>query len=133
MPVQRLSVGFKDVSASFKINPISDDLIVLNNERAIARSVRNLIMTVPGEKPFNPNVGSRVTRLLFDPMDEITSSAIRGEIEFTIETFEPRVKLRKVEVKPNEDEQSYDVKITYAIVGIEAEPQQLEFALELTR
>ena len=133
MPVQRLSVGFKDVSASFKINPISDDLIVLNNERAIARSVRNLIMTVPGEKPFNPNVGSRVTRLLFDPMDEITSSAIRGEIEFTIEAFEPRVKLRKVEVKPNEDEQSYDVKITYAIVGIEAEPQQLEFALELTR
>ena len=133
MPVQRLSVGFKDVSASFKINPISDDLIVLNNERAIARSVRNLIMTVPGEKPFNPNVGSRVTRLLFDPMDEITSSAIRGEIEFTIEAFEPRVKLRKVEVTPNHDEQSYDVKITYTIIGIEVEPQQLEFALELTR
>lgn len=133
MPVQRLSVGFKDVSASFKINPISDDLIVLNNERAIARSVRNLIMTVPGEKPFNPTIGSRVTRLLFDPMDEITSNAIRGEIEFTIEAFEPRVKLRKVEVTPNHDEQSYDVKITYTIIGIEVEPQQLEFALELTR
>lgn len=133
MPVQRISKGFKDVSATFKVNPISDDLVVLKNERAIARSLRNLIMTVPGERPFNPTLGSRVSRLLFDPMDEITSTAIRGEIEFTIKAFEPRVKLKDVKVKPNFDENEYDIVITYNIIGIEVDTQQLEFALELTR
>ena len=133
MPVQRISQGFKDISATFKVNPITDDLIVATNASAIARSLRNLVMTVPGERPFNPNLGSGVSRLLFDPMDEMTSLNIRSEIEHTINTFEPRVELLKVEVDPNYEENEYNIVIRFKIIGIEVEPQQLSFALELTR
>ena len=133
MPVQRISQSFRDVSASFKVNPITDDLIVVTNANAIARSIRNLIMTVPGERPFNPALGSNVSRLLFDPMDQMTSMNIRSEIEHTINTFEPRVELLDVIVTPQYDDNAYDIVIKFKIIGIEVEPQQLSFALELTR
>ena len=133
MPVQRISQSFRDVSASFKVNPITDDLIVVTNANAIARSIRNLIMTVPGERPFNPALGSNVSRLLFDPMDQMTSMNIRSEIEHTINKFEERVELLEVIVNPNVDENEYDIIIKFKIIGIEIEPQQLQFALELTR
>ena len=133
MPVQRISQSFRDVSASFKVNPITDDLIVVTDASAIARSIRNLIMTVPGERPFNPTLGSNVSRLLFDPMDQMTSMSIRSEIKHTIRKFEPRVELLEVIVNPNFDENEYDIIIKFKIIGIEIEPQQLQFALELTR
>ena len=133
MPVQRISQSFRDISASFKVNPITDDLIVVTNANAIARSIRNLIMTVPGERPFNPTLGSNVSRLLFDPMDQMTSMNIRSEIEHTIRKFEPRVELLEVIVNPNYDGNEYDIIIKFKIIGIEIEPQQLQFALELTR
>ena len=133
MPVQRISQGFKDISASFKVNPITDDLIVTTNASAIARSIRNLVMTVPGERPFNPDLGSGVSRLLFDPMDSMTSLNIKSEIEHTINRFEPRAELLDVLVTPNYDENEYDIVIKYKVIGIEVEAQQLSFALELTR
>ena len=133
MPVQRISKGFKDISATFKVNPITDDLFVAIDASAIARSIRNLIMTVPGERPFNPTLGSSVSRLLFDPMDQMTSLNIQNEIEHTINTFEPRVELLGVLVTPNYDENEYDIVIKYKVIGIEVEAQQLSFALELTR
>ena len=66
MPVERISRGFKDISMSFEVNPINDDLITVKNRTAIARSIRNLIFTVPGERFFNPILGSEVRGLLFD-------------------------------------------------------------------
>ena len=133
MPVQRISKAFKDLSASFKINPLKRDLIELTNENAIARSVRNLVFTNRGDVPFNPFLGSRVNEILFDPMDQITSNSLKEEIEDTIESFEPRVKLREVQVNPDYDEGQYDVIIRYDIIGIEVDPQQLSFALVPTR
>ena len=133
MPVERISKGFKDISASFQVNPINDDLIAIKNENAIARSVRNLVFTIPGDKPFQPLIGSRVSEMLFDPMDELSSASIQREIESTIINYEPRVKLGEVQVNPDYDGNLYNVVIQYFIVGIEAEPQQLSFALELTR
>mgnify|MGYP001194938578 FL=1 len=133
MPVQRVSRGFKDVSASFKINPINSDVIILKNENAISRSIRNLIFTLPGEKPFQPTVGSNVTRLLFENLDKLTASSIKSEIEFTINNFEPRVRLTNVKVTPNFDNNAFDVTINYDIVGIDVLPQQLTFALQPTR
>ena len=76
MPVQRLSKGFKDLSASFQTNPLSNDFIALKNESAIARSVRNLILTEQGERPFQPVLGTGVSRLLFENMDKLTASAV---------------------------------------------------------
>ena len=133
MPVQRVSKGFKDISMSFKVSPLTYDLIANKNETAIARSIRNLILTFPGERPFNPELGSQVSRLLFQPMDDITTVSIREQIENTIYNFEPRVNLRQVIVQPNFDIGEYDISIRYDIVGVEASTQQLSFALQQTR
>lgn len=133
MPVQRVSQGFKDVSASFKINPVNLDLIVVRNENAIARSIRNLIFTIPGEKPFQPSVGCEVTNLLFENLDRLTASSIQSQIEYTINRFEPRAGLRSVTVNPNFDANIFEVTIRYDIIGLDVAQQQLSFALQPTR
>ena len=133
MPVERISKGFKDISMSFQVNPITSDIIGVKNDTAIARSIRNLVLTTPGERFFNPDLGSGVSKVLFETIDEISSSVIRDEIEETIIRFEPRVKLEDVRVKPNYDNHEFDVTITYTIVGIDALSQQLTFALQPTR
>lgn len=133
MPIERVSKGFKDISSSFQISPINFDLVAIKNETAIARSVRNLVLTLPGERFFNQNLGSRISDSLFENIDEITAGIIKDEIETTIQNYEPRVDLISVEVLPNYDEYSFDVNITYNIVGIDVLPQQLTFALEQTR
>ena len=133
MPVERLSKGFKDVSSSFQSNPLSNDLLAIKNETAIARSVRNLVLTYQGERPFNQILGSKVSRLLFENVNEITASAIKDEIETTINNFEPRVKLLEVRVSPDYNGYEFNVKVRYEIVGIDALPQQLSFVLQPTR
>ena len=133
MPVERISKGFKDISLSFKVNPITNDVIGVRNDIAISRSIRNLVLTTPGERFFNPDLGSRVSQSLFENVDEISAASIRDEIEETIIRYEPRVKLQDVKAIPNYDEHSFDVTITYDIIGIEALPQQLNFALQSTR
>ena len=133
MPVQRISRSFKDISMSFQVNPLTDDLIAIKNQTAIARSLRNLVLTVPGERFFNNDVGSRVNQLLFENMDDLTASSIKDEIENTIENYEPRVKLLTTEVVANLDSYEFDVVITYEIVGIDAQAQQLSFALQPAR
>ena len=133
MPVQRRSRGFLDLSASFKNNPLSNDLIGLKNENAIARSVRNLILTTQGERPFQPVLGSNVNNLLFDNMDKLTASALKDEIRNTIENYEPRVELEDIIVDPNFDNNEFNVTIQYYIVGIDVPEQELSFVLESTR
>ena len=133
MPAERVSKAFKDISASFQINPLNNDLIGITNANSIARSVRNLVFTARGDVPFNPVLGSRVNELLFEPMDQITSTALKEEIEYTIETFEPRVKLTEVQVNPDYDGNQYDIIIRYKVIGIDVDPQQLSFALVPTR
>ena len=133
MPVERVSQTFKDISSSFEVNPLNEDLIAIKNETAIARSLRNLIMTVPGERFFNPILGSEVTGLLFENIDELTASEISDQIKITVENFEPRVILTNVEVSPDYDIGEFNVTINYDIVGIDLLPQQLQFALQPTR
>jgi phage baseplate assembly protein W len=98
MPLERVSQGFRDISMSFQVNPLNNDLIALKNENAIARSVRNIVFTVPGEKFFDENFGSRVSQLLFENLDETTALAIKDEIEYSIRNYEPRVNLTRVDV-----------------------------------
>jgi phage baseplate assembly protein W len=133
MPLERISQGFKDISLSFQINPLTRDIIAIKNETAIARSVRNLVETLPGERPFSPILGSRITRSLFENIDDISASSIQSEIENTINNYEPRVELISTVVTPNYDEGSFDVVITYNIIGIDVLPQQLSFALQSNR
>ena len=133
MPVQRVSKPFKDISATFQTNPLNSDLIALKNENAISRSIRNLILTKPGDKPFQPDLGSEVYESLFETLDQITASSIQQQIENTIIKYEPRVDLRDVIVTANIPNNAFDVLINYEIIGIEASRQQITFALELTR
>ena len=133
MPLERVSKGFKDLSMTFQVNPLNYDMIVLKNETAISRSLRNLVLTSTGERFFNPSLGSRVSRLLFDNLDDFTAREIKSEIEYTINTFEPRVRLINVLVDPNYDDNEFNVTITYQIVGIDVPAQQLVFVLQPTR
>ena len=133
MPVQRISKSFKDVSASFKVNPLTNDLIAIKNETAIARSLRNLVLTVPGERFFNENLGSQVNNLLFENVDDVTAMSVRSEIINVIESYEPRVKLIRVSVDANIDSYNMDVIIVYEVVGIDIPPQELSFVLIPTR
>ena len=129
MPAQRVSKSFKDVSMSFKFNPLSGDLIALKNENAIARAVRNIVSTTPGEKFFDPDFGSSVSEILFENVDDITAVSIEDEIKSSLKNYEPRVELINVTVDPNFDANQFDVRITYRIVGIDIPPSELEFAL----
>ena len=133
MPVERISRGFKDISMSFQANPLNADLIGLKNENAIARSVRNIVMTIPGEKPFNPDFGSNVRNLLFENMDSVSAGLIVDEIRQSIDRYEPRVELINVEAFPDFDNNSFDVLIVYNIIGADVPPQELQFALQSTR
>ena len=133
MPVQRASKGFKDISMSFKVSPLTFDLIANKNETAIARSIRNLILTVPGERPFNPELGSEVSRLLFNPMDDITTDSLREQISNTINNFEPRVNLVGVRAQPDLDRNLYEVSIEFYVVNQPTELQDLSVMLEVLR
>ena len=133
MPLERVSQSFRDLSASFQANPLNNDLVVLKNANAIARSIRNIISTSPGEKFFDPDFGSNVTKLLFENLDDISAISIRDEIENSINNYEPRVSFISVETTPDYDNNAFDVKLTYRIIGIDIPPQQLEFVLLPTR
>ena len=133
MPVQRISRVFKDLSASFQSSPLSNDLITLKNESAIARSVRNLVLTGQGERPFQPVLGTGVSRLLFENMDKLTASAIRSELRTTIENYEPRVEINEILVEPDFEGNAMHVTLQYYIIGIDVPEQELTFALEPTR
>ena len=91
------------------------------------------MLTNRGERFFNPDLGSRVGSILFDVVDDISAATAKEEIEFVIESFEPRVELISVRVKPDFDSNELNVAIRYTIVGIDAQPQQLSFALQPTR
>ena len=133
MPLERVSPGFKDISMSFQVNPLNFDLIGLKNENAIARSVRNIVFTLQGEKFFDENFGSRISASLFDNIDNITADQIVDEIKQSIENYEPRVNLIDVEAFPNFDNNQFDVVIVYEIIGADVPPQELQFALQSTR
>ena len=133
MPLERVSRGFKDISMSFQANPLSNDLIALKNENAIARSVRNIIFTVPGEKMFNPDFGTNITDSLFELLDEISGTVIKDRITYSLETYEQRISLIDVIVVPDFENNGYDVEISYRIIGADVDPQQISFILQPTR
>ena len=133
MPVERVSKEFKDISLSLQINPLNYDLIAIKNETAIARSIRNLVFTLPGEKFFNQTLGSNISQSLFESLDDVSAAAIQDEISNTIRNYEPRVDLINVDVSPNYGENEFNVTIRYYIVGIDVLPQELSFALQSVR
>ena len=133
MPIERVSQGFKDISMTFQVNPLNSDLIGLKNENAIARSVRNIVFTLPGEKFFDEDFGSNISQSLFENIDEISAAEIVDEIEQSLINYEPRINLLNVRAFPNFDNNQFDVRIIYEIIGASVPPQELQFALQSTR
>ena len=117
MPTKRVSRAFKDISFSFDPHPVTKDLPVLINERAIIRSIRNLVETIPTERFFNSKLGSDVRKSLFDFVDVATASVIRTQILNTINFYDKRVENLRVEVDPRPDDNSFNVTVFFDIVG----------------
>ena len=129
MAIQRKSRAFKDISLSFSPHPVTRDLPVLVNERAISRSVRNLVETIPTERFFNSLIGTDIRDSLFENFTPLTVTVMEDQIRTTISNYEPRVNLLDVLVNPNPDDNDMNVTIKYEIVGIDVPPQQLDFVL----
>ena len=123
------SKSFKDFAVNFARNPFTDDLSIVNNDNSIKQAVKNIILTSPGEKPFQPLVGSSVNRLLFEPLDAFTADAVAEEIRTTINQYEPRVKLTKVNVTPIFEGNKLNVSLEYKIVGLPI-VETIEFVLQ---
>ena len=113
-----ISKAFKDIKIDFARNPFTDDVAHVRNDNSIKQALKNLVLTVPGEVPFDNSVGSRVSELLFEPMDELISDALQDEIASTINKFEPRVSLINTIIVPNFETGKYSVTIKYRIVGL---------------
>ena len=133
MAITRISRSFKDISLSFEPHPVTKDLPVLKNERAITRSVRNIVETIPTEKFFNSIFGSDVYRSLFDFVDFGTASIIQEQIKTALNNFERRINNVKVEVEPRPDDNDFEVTVIFDIVGQELPTQEFSFILEATR
>ena len=123
------SRSFKDLSVGFTRNANTKDVAIVKNDNAIKQAVKNLILTVPGEKPFQPDIGSRISELLFEPLDPFTSISIKEEVINTISQYEPRVRIVNVFVKANFDKNSFDVELRYQIVGLPP-VESIEFVLQ---
>ena len=133
MAVKRTSQAFKDISLSFTPHPVTKDLTVLNNERAIVRSVRNLVETIPTERFFNSSLGTDVRASLFENFYPTIKTVIKDQIIETIERYEPRVENLQAQVDPGYDMNTLNITVFFEIRGIEAPAQQFSFLLEPTR
>lgn len=131
--VTRISRAFKDISLSFKPHPVTGDIPVLKNERAINKSVQNIVETIPGEKYFNPSFGSDVRSMLFELVDFGSSALIEDQILTSINNYEPRVNNVKVNAEPQPDINSFEITVNYDIIGQPFPSQTFTFILEATR
>jgi len=127
--------SFKDFSVTFGAHPNTSDLLVVKDDKAIKIALQNLVMTKRGERPFNSNLGSRVSELLFDLLDYGTAALLKDEITLLVQNYERRVALRDINVTPDEDNNAYEIYIEYEIIGREVEdaPLTAEFLLKRTR
>ena len=133
MATTRKSIAFKDISLSFSPHPVTKDLPILANERAIIRSVRNLVETIPTERFFNSNLGSSIRDMLFDNFAGSSVMIIEDMIRTTVRNYEPRVGDIGVEIDMVPELNNVRVKVLFDIIGLEAPVQSFEFLLEPTR
>ena len=133
MSITRKSRAFKDISLSFSPHPVTKDLPVLTNERAIIRSVRNLVETIRSERFFNSLLGTSIRDSLFDNFDRTTVMIIEDEVRQVLANFEPRVTNVGVKVSANPDDNFISVTVFFEIIGLQLPTQSFTFILEPTR
>lgn len=133
MAIKRVSRSFKDISLSFEPHPVTKDLAILKNERAISRSIRNIVETIPNERYFDPDFGSDVRSSLFENVDFGIVGVIESQILESIANYEPRVDNVQVEILPEFDNNALEVTVIYDIIGQDLPTQEYTFILEATR
>jgi phage baseplate assembly protein W len=132
MVAQTLTKRYSDIDFAFTRTPGRNDIALSYDEMAVIRSVRYLLLTRNFERPFQPNLGSKMNDLLFEPIDALTASSLRNEIETTINNFEPRVKLNTITVTEQPDNNAYAVRLEFYI-GNNSQPTSINLTLERTR
>ena len=133
MRINRKSRAFKDISLSFSPHPVTKDLPVLVNERAVIRSVRNLVETIPTERFFNSILGTDIRDTLFGNYDRAEVMMIEDQIRETLGNFEPRVSNVGATVKARPDDNNLDITVFFDINGLDIPTQTFSFILEPTR
>ena len=133
MATVRKSRAFKDISLSFSPHPVTKDLPVLTNERAVVRSVRNLVETIPTERFFNSDIGTDIRGSLFETFSRETLVTIEDQIRDTIGNFEPRVSNLEIEASSRPDDNTFKVNVIFDIAGLNVPTQSFTFLLEPTR
>ena len=124
---------FKDLSVTFKKHPVTDDLVTVKDKAAIVQSITGLLLTMKGERPFQPELGCDIKRILFEPLDYASAGTIKKEVKETLDRYEPRIRIDDIACEPDFDNNGYNVELSFTIVGREDAPIAVEFILERTR
>ena len=124
---------FKDLSITFKKHPVTDDLVQVKDKAAIVQAITGLLLTRKGERPFQPDLGCDVQKVLFEPMDYASAGIIKKEIADTLGRYEPRISVNTITCSPDFDNNGYEVEMTFTIIGREDAPVAVDFFLERTR
>ena len=123
------SRAFKDINLSFKRHPVTNDVVTIRNEDAIKRSVRNIIFTILGEKPFQPNFGSVINESLFDLNTNLSEIQVSDEIRSSLLIYEPRISNVNVDVTISPDTNEMNCTVQYDITGIPTPTQEVDVLL----
>ena len=123
------SRAFKDINLSFKRHPVTNDVVTISNEDAIKRSVKNIIFTILGEKPFIPQFGSVINESLFDLNTNLSEIRITDEIKSSLLNYEPRIDNIEVTVQVSPDRNEMNCTVQYDIVGLPAPTQEVDVLL----
>lgn len=132
MATQTQRKQYRDLDAGFRFNPLTDDLGILRDHKAIAFSVKNLILTMNGERPFDRSVGTPVKHLLFELHGMMLEIVLKKLIEDTLRLHEPRITVVDISVKQNVDSHSVAIDIKYMIINTTT-PYEVSVVLERTR
>ena len=127
------SRGFKDINLSFKRHPVTNDLVVIKNEDAIKKSVKNIIFTILGEKPYSPLFGTSVNSSLFELANPLDHVRISDEIQSTLLNYEPRISNIQVTVSNYPDSHELNATIQYDITGAASPSQTVDVLLQPAR
>lgn len=132
MAILKSSKIYKDLDLSFATHPQNKDVLKKVDINAIRQSIKNLLFTRFGERLFQPEIGSGIYNLLFEPLDNISANALKKAVTTVIQNYEPRAKIEQVDVLPDYDTNSYEVTIFFRVVGI-AQTTSLSLTLERLR
>ena len=130
--ISSTSRQYKDLDLNFLIHPVRKDINKHKDEMAVINSIKNLMMTNHYERPFQPDLGSNVRRLLFENLDKITAISMEREIRQVVQNYEPRAQIKTLDILPDMDNNGFSVRMEFYIMNM-TDPVTINFFLERVR